>query len=245
MGNDTSYLWTIPPTPSNRCRVRIRAFDRNNNIGDDISDANFTIYDPEAPAVQILAPNGGEVWYWNEVHQIQWNSIDNIGVDSINVYLSIDSGLTYPYRIVHFSTNDSLYNWVIPQLNSNKCLIKVIAYDLSANAGFDTSDSCFTIGAVGISEGKIALPVNFSINLLSSNPCNSEPIIQVAIPVQTNLEIKIYDITGKHINTIINQIVTPGYHYFILKKEKLSSGIYFISARTSESSAVKKITIFK
>jgi hypothetical protein len=245
IGNDSSYLWTIPPTPSNRCRVRIRAFDRNNNIGDDISDANFTIYDPEAPAVQILAPNGGEVWYWNEVHQIQWNSIDNIGVDSINVYLSIDSGLTYPYRIVHFNTNDSLYNWVIPQLNSNKCLIKVIAYDLSANAGFDTSDSCFTIGAVGISEGKIALPVNFSINLLSSNPCNSEPIIQVAIPVQTNLEIKIYDITGKHINTIINQIVTPGYHYFILKKEKLSSGIYFISARTSESSAVKKITIFK
>uniref|UniRef100_A0A7V0Z4D2 T9SS type A sorting domain-containing protein n=1 Tax=candidate division WOR-3 bacterium TaxID=2052148 RepID=A0A7V0Z4D2_UNCW3 len=245
MGNDTSYLWTIPPTPSNRCRVHIRAFDRNNNIGDDISDANFTIYDPEAPAVQILAPNGGEVWYWNEVHQIQWNSIDNIGVDSINVYLSIDSGLTYPYRIIHFNTNDSLYNWIIPQLNSNKCLIKVIAYDLSANAGFDTSDSCFTIGAEGISEEKIALPVNFSINLFSSNPCNSEPIIQVAIPIQTNLEIKVYDITGKHINTIINQIVTPGYHYFILKKEKFSAGIYFISARTSESSAVKKITIFK
>ncbi|MEO0216861.1 MAG: T9SS type A sorting domain-containing protein [candidate division WOR-3 bacterium] len=243
-GNDSTYLWTIPPTPSTRCLVRISAFDRNANIGRDLSNATFTIYDPIAPEVSVLIPNGGEIWYWNELHQIRWNSSDNIGIDSLNIYLSIDSGLTYPYRISHFNTNDSIYNWIIPQVNSNKCLIKVLAYDHSANTGCDASDNCFTIGAVGAEE-YTNLPTQFFLNFLSPNPSSVGPLLQLAIPHPTLVTMKLYDIMGKCVYSIANEILSPGYHCYDLGKQKLSAGIYFISVQTNEFSTIRKIVIMK
>jgi len=243
--DDSLYLWTVPQTPSTHCLVRIKAFDSNNNIGTDVSDAVFTIFDPDPPVVQVFSPNGGEIWYWNEVHQIQWNSSDNIGIDSVNIYLSVDSGATYPYRVAHFDTNDSIFDWTIPHIYSNKCLIKVLAYDLSENIGFDLSDSCFTIGEVGIGENKILYPIQFALNILSANPCHTNFIIQLAVPLKTQVKINIYDITGKLIKTIINKTMEPGYYIFNLDAEKIPAGIYFISVKTREFSTVKKIVILK
>ena len=42
--NDGSYLWNIPPTPTEDARVKIVAHDASANTGEDISDAAFTIY---------------------------------------------------------------------------------------------------------------------------------------------------------------------------------------------------------
>lgn len=42
--NDGSYLWNIPPTPTEDARVKIVAHDAGANSGEDISDAAFTIY---------------------------------------------------------------------------------------------------------------------------------------------------------------------------------------------------------
>lgn len=42
--NDGSYLWNIPPAPTEDARVKIVAHDAGANTGEDISDAAFTIY---------------------------------------------------------------------------------------------------------------------------------------------------------------------------------------------------------
>lgn len=42
--NDGSYLWNIPPTPTEDARVKIVAHDAGANTGEDISNAAFTIY---------------------------------------------------------------------------------------------------------------------------------------------------------------------------------------------------------
>lgn len=41
--NDSTYIWTVPNTPSDSCLVQIYAFDRSGNWGSDISDDVFTI----------------------------------------------------------------------------------------------------------------------------------------------------------------------------------------------------------
>lgn len=241
---DSIYAWTIPPTPSTLCLVRIQAFDGSNNIGADVSDQTFTIYDPEAPVIQVYTPNGGEVWFWNDEHQIVWNSADNIGIDSLNLYLSIDSGATYPFLIAHFNTNDSMFNWTIPQVNSDDCLIKIVGYDASGNIGFDVSDSCFTIGEYSISEGNTAVPKFWSF-ATSPNPCHKKLNIHFANPVKTQIKINIYDIAGKVVATIINETIEPGYHTFNWDTKEIPAGIYFISAQANEYFNIKKTIIVK
>jgi len=242
---DSIFPWVVPETPSNQCLVRIKAFDNNENEGEDISDSLFTIYDPEAPVIQVLVPNGGEVWYWDEVHQIRWNSSDNIGIESLNIYLSVDSGMTYPFLIAHFNTNDSIYEWTIPEVNSDRCLIKITGYDISNNTGFDTSDSCFTIGEYGVSENQTFVPEKFDLHILSSNPLRTNLKIRMSIPVKTSIEIKIYDITGKVIKTFVNKKVEPGHHTFSFDCKNLPSGIYFVAATAGDFSTVKKAIIIR
>ncbi|MGQ9465532.1 MAG: T9SS type A sorting domain-containing protein [bacterium] len=242
--HDSIYPWTIPPTPSTQCRVKIQAFDGSNNIGVDVSDQTFTIYDPEAPVIQIYTPNGGEVWFWNEEHQIFWNSTDNIGIDSLNLYLSIDNGSTYPFLIAHFNTNDSMFSWTIPQVNSDECLVKIVGYDVSGNIGFDVSDSCFTIGEYSVYENKMQIPKSWWC-ATSPNPCHRKLNIYVANPVKTLIKINTYDITGKLVATIINKIIEPGYYAFTWNTEDIPAGIYFISVQTAEYFTIKKAIIVK
>jgi hypothetical protein len=141
VNRDSTYYWNVPPTPSTHCLVRMHAFDQNLNVGTDVSDAVFTIYDPESPVIQVYTPNGGELWFWNEEHQITWHSTDNIDIDSLNIYLSIDSGSSYPFLIAHFTNNDSIFNRTIPQVNSHECMVKIDGYDVSCNTVVYLSDS--------------------------------------------------------------------------------------------------------
>lgn len=241
---DSIYPWTVPATPSTQCRVKIQAYDGSNNIGSDISNGTFTIYDPEAPVIQVYTPNGGEVWFWNEEHQILWNSADNIGIDSLNLYLSIDNGSTYPFLIAHFNTNDSMFNWTIPQVNSDECLVKIVGYDVSGNIGFDVSDSCFTIGEYSVGESNVQIPKSW-LCTTSPNPCHTKLNIRVANPVKTLIKINAYDITGKLVATIINKIIEPGYYTFNWNAKDIPAGIYFISVQTAEYFNTIKTIIVK
>jgi hypothetical protein len=45
--NDGVYPWIIPNTSSNQCRVRVKAYDEAGNVGEDVSDGNFTIGEPD------------------------------------------------------------------------------------------------------------------------------------------------------------------------------------------------------
>ncbi len=244
VNRDSTYCWSVPPTPSTHCLVRMHAFDQNLNVGADVSDAVFTIYDPESPVIQVYTPNGGELWFWNEEHQITWYSTDNIDIDSLNIYLSIDSGSSYPFLIAHFTNNDSIFNWTIPQVNSDECLVKIVGYDVSGNTGVDVSDSCFTIGEYNVNEGNNQTPKSWRYTA-SPNPCQIQLNIQVANPVKTMMRIDIYDITGKLVRTVVNATIEPGYHTFRWKTKDIPAGIYFITLQTDEYFQIRKVIILK
>lgn len=59
------------------------------------------------------------------------------------------------------------------------------------------------------------------------NPFNPSTIIQFQIPVESFVSLKIFDVQGKEISTLINDLKQPGNYRFEFKTENLSSGIYF------------------
>ena len=59
------------------------------------------------------------------------------------------------------------------------------------------------------------------------NPFNPATTISYAIPQRTNVNIKVYNITGKEITTLVNEVKDPGTYNVNFNAENLSSGIYF------------------
>lgn len=130
-----SYLWTVPATPSNSCRIRIS--DASNSSLNDVSNSNFSIVQP---IITVTAPNGGQQIQALNNYTITWNSS---GISNyVTIKLSIDSGATWS-NIVSATYNSGSYNWYVPNTPSTNCYIKVIDYYNSSI--FDTSNYVFTI----------------------------------------------------------------------------------------------------
>ena len=104
--------------------------------------------------IQVNSPNGGEVWYYDETHNITWNTgtLAETPADSVVIHYSTDGGSTYPYRIAKvINTSGDFpwygsYSWTIPRNPSTSCKVRVTGYFQSDPYSHgDVSDDNFTI----------------------------------------------------------------------------------------------------
>jgi hypothetical protein len=77
------------------------------------------------------------------------------------------------------------------------------------------------------------------------NPFNPTTKISYVIPQRSNVNVKVYDIMGKEVATLVNEIEEPGAHSLNFNAENLSSGIYFYKITAGEFSSVKKMILIK
>jgi hypothetical protein len=77
------------------------------------------------------------------------------------------------------------------------------------------------------------------------NPFNSSTAIEFALENESNVELGIYDITGRLITTPIKGRMMVGYHEIIWNAEENTSGIYLYKLTTSDGSITKRMTLLK
>jgi hypothetical protein len=98
-----------------------------------------------APAVTVLAPNGGEVWRSGETRVVAWSARDNYSVSRTNVSYSLDGGSSW-WLLASGLTQASAYAFVVPEMATPAASVvfRVEAYDPSNNRGEDRSDAPLT-----------------------------------------------------------------------------------------------------
>jgi len=147
-GNPQVFPWSVPSTPSGNCLVRVRAWDAAGNIGNDLSNAVFSIVQPAdtiAPAVHVVSPNGAESWVIGTLHNITWTGTDNVGVTAYRLDYSTDSGTSWVLVQDWVNGNPGTYSWTVPNTPSTQTLVRVSCRDPVDNIGSDNSDNAFTI----------------------------------------------------------------------------------------------------
>lgn len=77
------------------------------------------------------------------------------------------------------------------------------------------------------------------------NPFNSQTIISFSIPENTIVTIKLFDITGNEIRTLLNDYLSAGYHSIKLDGNQLSTGVYFYRLETKNFRSTKKLVLIK
>ena len=77
------------------------------------------------------------------------------------------------------------------------------------------------------------------------NPFNSSTIISFSIPRREQVTITIYDVSGKKINMIFNQVLNPGEHFVEFNPQKLAGGVYFYQMQAGNFLASKKFLYLK
>lgn len=88
-------------------------------------------------------------------------------------------------------------------------------------------------------------PYSYSLTQNFPNPFNPSTMIQYSIADAQKVELKIYDLLGREVQTLVNDVQNPGSYNVMFNAQNLSSGIYFYRLTAGNFSEVKKMTLVK
>ena len=94
--------------------------------------------------LQLISPNGGEIWRVGSAQLIQW--ISNNGPPLVRLDYSVDAGANWILIATDIPVGGGQYAWSIPNTPSEDCLVRIS--DAVDGNPFDVSDAPFIISAV-------------------------------------------------------------------------------------------------
>ena len=100
---------------------------------------------------------------------------------------------------------------------------------------------------LGIKHGDEQLHGKYSLGQNYPNPFNPSTVISYTLPQNSFVTIKIFDVLGKEVISLVNEFQHAGEYKkeLSLTSTGLSSGIYFYSLHAGEYSSVKKMILLK
>src|SRR5690606_24349418 len=89
------------------------------------------------------------------------------------------------------------------------------------------------------------IPDRFTLSQNYPNPFNPTTKIRFEIPKQNFVSLKIYDMSGKQVASLVNSIKTSGSYEVEFNGSSLASGTYFYRLEAGEFSEVRKMVLIK
>ena len=154
----------------------------------------------------------------------------------------IEPGSHNLFRINCAVSEDAQLNDVI-DISTNV----IIMLDLwgNNNVPYQNGNGFVVIDDVLSIENNKTLPLEFSLNQVYPNPFNPATKIHFSVKTVGNVTLKIFDLTGRLVETLINENMDPGYHQVQWKPANIPSGLYFIELRSGKYLEIQKITFLK
>lgn len=123
----------------------------------------------------------------------------------------------------------------------------LIKYDTATGTAVSIGSTGFKAvnGIAIVPENSDLVPVNFGLYQNFPNPFNPSTKIKVDLPVNSSVNVTIYDILGREVKVLVNSTYTAGTYEFEFNGENLSSGIYFYRLKTPSFSAFKKMVLVR
>jgi len=88
-------------------------------------------------------------------------------------------------------------------------------------------------------------PFTFKLCQNYPNPFNSATSFQFALPQESQVEIKAYDLSGRYVDTVVNAVRAAGVHQLNWAADDLPSGTYLIRFEASEFKTTQKVTLIR
>src|SRR5205085_12490134 len=98
---------------------------------------------------------------------------------------------------------------------------------------------------VGISNHNNEIPSTYSLAQNYPNPFNPSTQISFGLPKTGHVELKVYDIAGREVATILNEIRQAGNYNVEFNASEFASGVYFYTIRSNDFTETKKMVLIK
>ncbi|MCK4576083.1 T9SS type A sorting domain-containing protein, partial [candidate division WOR-3 bacterium] len=170
---------------------------------------------------------------------------------TVEVFFAIPDPTNYGEGAIYLgaTTPDAAGNWSIT-------VTGLIAGDFitatTTDMYFNTSEFCTNfIAAVEVEEERsTGKQLRYELKQNHPNPFFQSSVISYQLPVKSKVSLRIFDVTGRHIRTLVTGDVCPGTHTAVWDGRnesgmKVSPGVYFYKLETKNFTATKKLILTK
>ena len=226
------WHWSRKSTPAGRILVNsgeVPKFDFTNNV--------LTIILP--PSTQTgsieLTFNPGNVSISGNMESANTNTIYLTEVDTLNGKISnVFAGLN--------GTISKSYYYRVNSKNKSESYITIdyLLYDQAADL----------IGMGSYTMDIIPTPEVFALHENYPNPFNPVTTINYDLPKQSHVNLIIYDMMGREVAKLVNQVIPAGYQSVLWNTRNqfgkpVSAGIYFYQIQTRDCVKTRKMILLK
>lgn len=163
-----------------------------------------------------------------------WRTDTTMAYNQVNMSVAGD---TFTASIPAQNLGTKVYYYISATSNSGKTVTK----PLPAPAGyikFNVDNPTSITNSTGIAN-RYELSQNYP------NPFNPTTEINFAIPTSEHVSLKVYDLSGKLLRTLVDDFRTAGSYRVNFNARNLSSGVYFYKLTSGSYTQVKKMTLIK
>lgn len=152
--------------------------------------------------------------------------------DSLAVNISVDGGVTFA-NFFNRGGYDlaTAQSTTLPFIPYSSTQWKTFRFPLSAVIPPDNPQSI--------------VPSAYELGQNFPNPFNPRTTIAYKLPKSGIVSIKVYDVTGREVATIVNENKPAGSYQVVFNGENFSSGIYFYVLRAGDFLQAKKLVLIK
>jgi hypothetical protein len=182
--------------------------------------------------------------------------------DYTRIQASTDNGTTwtnlagkYTVLVGGQPSYSGLSKWVYERINLNAYINKQVKfrfyfYTDSGEPGDGFYFDDFRVvdylnPAAGIVNISNEVPKQYALYQNYPNPFNPETKIKFDLPKASELTIKVYDITGREVENLLNRKLEAGSYEYQWNASAYNSGVYFIKMQSAGFTAVKKVMLIK
>jgi len=211
----------------------------------------FTNWSQGGDTTQTFTVNGPGTYTAN--YKVQYKLILNSSIgNSFGNGLFFDSAVTFQFGVnSRFYTTGGLTYQFKGWTGSGTG-----AYTSTDSSGIDTIVSIAISNAivetarwvqiqVGVHNIGTEIPKEFRLYQNYPNPFNPITNINFDVARAGLVQIKVYDVLGKEVETLANEVLQPGKYKASFDAGKLSSGIYFYRINANDFSDIKKMIVIK
>ncbi len=167
-------------------------------------------------------------------------NVTSLAVIDTNIFAGTDG-----QGVFRFINNDS--SWINAGMNGNYITAFAVVNDTLFAAANNNSvwKSRIPNLITDVKWTRNEIPGGFSLSQNYPNPFNPSTSIEFHIKEYGHVTLKVYDILGREITTLINENKPSGNYKIEFNARKLSSGIYFYKLQTNKYSETKKMMLLK
>ena len=140
-----------------------------------------------------------------------------------------------------FNTSKNANTEIVSEAGQNFVGVSRNGNTVVTGGFFSSHPQIFT----GVNNMEAAVPGKYELYQNYPNPFNPSTVISWQLPVKSHVLLKVYNVLGKEVSTLVNEVKPVGKYKVIFNAGNLASGVYFYRLITDSFSKTKKMILLR